>query len=153
MPEEPFSVAFSGPAVANGSMRVDDLMESLLALFEVMQQIQELIYPDSFPKLTLSVGGIRAERDGPFTIDLLLATDSPVVDLKRLIKSFLEMIDTITGRALEATPEEGRRMLDNAARKYLNMSREEFLDAWDMGEISNDTLAVAQVAALIPFGR
>lgn len=32
------------------------------------------------------------------------------------------------------TPREGRRMYDEAVRKYMNMSGEEFLRRWDAGE-------------------
>ena len=32
------------------------------------------------------------------------------------------------------TPEEGRRMYDEAARKWMGMSGEEFLRRWDAGE-------------------
>lgn len=54
----------------------------------------------------------------------------------------------------EITLEEGREMLDRAARKYLNMSGDEFVAAWDEGRIPEpDSLAVQQVATLLPFGR
>lgn len=54
----------------------------------------------------------------------------------------------------EITLEEGQRMLDEAARRHLNMTGEEFIAAWDEGRIPNgDSLSVQQVAALLPFGR
>lgn len=54
----------------------------------------------------------------------------------------------------EVSPEEGHQLLDDAARTYLNMSREEFIAAWDEDRIPNpDSLRVQQVAALLPFGR
>ncbi len=54
----------------------------------------------------------------------------------------------------EISLEDGRRMLDEAARCHLHMSGEEFVAAWDEGRISNgDSLSVQQVAALLPFGR
>lgn len=54
----------------------------------------------------------------------------------------------------EISLEEGRRMLDEAARLHLNMSGEEFIAAWDEGRIpTGDSLSVQQVAALLPFGR
>lgn len=54
----------------------------------------------------------------------------------------------------EVSAADGRKMLDNAARRHLNMSREEFLNAWDSGLVPDpDSLAVQHVAALIPFGR
>jgi hypothetical protein len=52
------------------------------------------------------------------------------------------------------TLEAGRHLLDESARLNLNMSGTEFLTAWDEGRILNpDTLAVQQVASLIPFAR
>jgi hypothetical protein len=55
---------------------------------------------------------------------------------------------------VEATPEEGRAMLDRAAREALNMSGEEFLARWDAKEFEdNDDPAITRVAMLIPFAR
>jgi hypothetical protein len=52
------------------------------------------------------------------------------------------------------TREEGRALLDRAARKWLNMSREQFLEAWDAGQfVDDDRLGVQQVAMLINVGR
>lgn len=54
----------------------------------------------------------------------------------------------------EISLDEGRKLLDQAARLHLNMSGEEFMAAWDEGRFEDpDTLAVQQVAALLPFGR
>ena len=50
--------------------------------------------------------------------------------------------------------DEGRRLLDDAARRHLNMSREEFLAAWDDGRLADlDGGALDKVAVLEPFGR
>jgi hypothetical protein len=55
---------------------------------------------------------------------------------------------------VEATPEEGRAMLDRAAREVLNISGEEFLTRYDAGEYEDsDDPAVTRVAMLIPFAR
>ncbi len=55
---------------------------------------------------------------------------------------------------VEATPEEGRALLDRAAREALNMSGEEFLARWDAKEFEdNDDPAITRVAMLIPFAR
>ena len=53
----------------------------------------------------------------------------------------------------EATPEEGRQILDRAARRLLNMSGDEFLLRWHRGEFSNESEQrdVSGVALLIPF--
>jgi hypothetical protein len=54
----------------------------------------------------------------------------------------------------ELSLDEGRGMLDDAARRYLNMSAEEFIQAWDEERFADpDSLRVQQVAALLPFGR
>jgi hypothetical protein len=54
----------------------------------------------------------------------------------------------------EATRDEGRAMLDRAAREVLNISGEEFLARWDAGEYRDaDDPAITRVAMLIPFAR
>ena len=54
----------------------------------------------------------------------------------------------------EATREEGRVMLDRAAREVLAISGDEFLARWDAGEYrDSDDPAVTRVAMLIPFAR
>jgi len=58
------------------------------------------------------------------------------------------------GRIQELNREEGRVLFDEQARKYLNMSGEEFLRAWDAGEFKDpDRPEVLRVAMLIPFVR
>jgi hypothetical protein len=55
---------------------------------------------------------------------------------------------------VEATREEGRAMLDRAAREVLNLSAEEFLAKWDAGDYEDDDdPAITRVAMLIPFAR
>lgn len=58
-------------------------------------------------------------------------------------------------RAREVSPEEGRAIFDEAARRYLGISGEEFLRRWDAGEYRGeaDRPGVLDVAMLIPFGR
>lgn len=53
----------------------------------------------------------------------------------------------------EVTPEEGRQILDEAARRWLGISGEDFLAAWRTGQYaeSEDDPHVAKVALLIPF--
>ncbi|HCU91821.1 MAG TPA: hypothetical protein DHU96_03430 [Actinobacteria bacterium] len=54
----------------------------------------------------------------------------------------------------EATPEEGKAMLDHAAREVLNITGEDFLARWDAGEYEDsDDPAITRVAMLIPFAR
>ena len=57
-----------------------------------------------------------------------------------------------------ATPDEGRRLLDDQARKLLKISGDEFLRRWDAGEYRDVADAPGQrhimrLAMLIPFGR
>ena len=55
---------------------------------------------------------------------------------------------------VEATREEGRPMLDRAAREVLNISADEFLARWDAGDYeSADDPAITRVSMLIPFAR
>ncbi len=55
---------------------------------------------------------------------------------------------------VEATPEEGRALLDRAAREVLGISGDEFLAKWDAGEYEgSDDPAITRVAMLIPFAR
>jgi hypothetical protein len=67
------------------------------------------------------------------------------------------MPDTEADRGVdvvEVTREEGRSILDRAAREALNISGEEFLAGWDAGQYENDEdPAVTRVAMLIPFAR
>ncbi len=65
---------------------------------------------------------------------------------------------TARAQVREATPGEGRTMLDNQARRQLGISGDEFLNRWDDGEYANledphFALRVDRVRALIPFVR
>ena len=54
-------------------------------------------------------------------------------------------------QVVEVTREEGREMLDRAAREALNISADEFLAKWDAGDYEDaDDPAVTRVAMLIP---
>jgi hypothetical protein len=54
----------------------------------------------------------------------------------------------------ELTREEGQKLFDDLARRYMGMSGEEFLRAWDAGEIKNpDRPEVMRVVFAIPFAR
>ena len=51
------------------------------------------------------------------------------------------------------TAKEGKSLLDQQARRYLQMSGEEFVRRWKAKKIKNpDRPEVMQVAFLIPFG-
>jgi len=57
-----------------------------------------------------------------------------------------------------ATPEEGRELFDEQARKLMGMSGEEFIRRWDAGEYDEifDTPGhrhILHLAFLIPFAR
>lgn len=53
----------------------------------------------------------------------------------------------------ELDAREGRELLDRQARRYLGMSGEAFVRAWERGELDPDRDAhVARVSMLIPFG-
>lgn len=56
------------------------------------------------------------------------------------------------------TPEEGRRIFDEAARKWMGMSGEEFIRRWEAGEywgIADEpgNFHIGDLIALIPFAR
>ena len=54
----------------------------------------------------------------------------------------------------EATREEGRQMLERAARRYLKMGADEFIAAWKAGQIVDpDRPEVVRVAMLLPFAE
>ncbi len=55
----------------------------------------------------------------------------------------------------EVSDAEGRAILDNAARHYLDMSGEEFLRAWKEGRFPNGACdsSVAYVSMLIPLAE
>ena len=61
--------------------------------------------------------------------------------------------ETITGH--EMTREEAREFFDGQSRAWLGMSGEEFMRAWDAGEISNEPerIEVTNVALLLGVGR
>lgn len=56
------------------------------------------------------------------------------------------------------TPEEGRELFDEQARRLMGMSGEEFLRRWDDGEFRDVTTGpehgkLIRLVMLIPFGR
>lgn len=54
--------------------------------------------------------------------------------------------------AREVSEEEGLRMLDRAARRYLGMSGKAFIQAWNAGKYRDiDEPNVIAVAMLLPF--
>jgi hypothetical protein len=55
----------------------------------------------------------------------------------------------------EVSAEDGRALLDRAARHYLRMSGDEFAAAWEAGSFDDDPdrPEVMAVAMLLPFGR
>lgn len=54
----------------------------------------------------------------------------------------------------EVTREEGARLFDDVARRFLGMSGPDFLSRWDAGAFrGDDRNEVYHVAMLIPFGR
>jgi hypothetical protein len=82
---------------------------------------------------------------------MLTLRDSEVANVARACD-----VETAAGDlSEELSIEEGRRLLDEAARKHLNMSGEEFIESWDAGLFGDraDTLQVMQVAGLLPLAR
>ena len=55
----------------------------------------------------------------------------------------------------EVSPAQGREILDQAAQRYLNMSGEEFIAAWNAGKFDDDPdrPEVMRVVMLLPFAR
>jgi hypothetical protein len=55
----------------------------------------------------------------------------------------------------ELTREEGAALFDQAARRWMGMSGESFLAAWDAGHFRDEAerTEVSKVALLIPFVR
>jgi len=54
----------------------------------------------------------------------------------------------------EVTPEDGVRLFDAAARRFLGISGPDFLMRWDAGVFKGDERnEVFHVSMLIPFGR
>jgi hypothetical protein len=56
-------------------------------------------------------------------------------------------------RPRELTREEGQRLFDQRARRFLGMSGKEFIRRYDAGELDPDDDNVLRVALLLPFGR
>jgi hypothetical protein len=53
----------------------------------------------------------------------------------------------------ELTREEGQRLLDERARRYLGMSGEEFRRRYEAGELDSDNDHVLGLALLLPLGE
>jgi hypothetical protein len=55
----------------------------------------------------------------------------------------------------ELTREEGWALLDREARRYLGMSADEFIQAWESGKFADnpDQSDVMYVALLLPFAQ
>jgi len=55
----------------------------------------------------------------------------------------------------EVSDAEGRAIVDHAARRYLHVSGEDFIKAWDAGQFNDDAdrMEVMRVAMLLPFAR
>ena len=87
------------------------------------------------------------------TVEMLRVTESAW----RQGKGLYPMPDTKSDhevQVVEVSREEGRAMLDHAAREALNISADEFLAKWDAGEDEDaDDPAITRVAMLIPFAR
>ena len=58
-------------------------------------------------------------------------------------------------RACELTREQARRLFDRQARKYLDMSGEEFVQKWKAGKFNgqSDSPDVIRLALMLPFAR
>ena len=61
----------------------------------------------------------------------------------------------ISDKVQTMTAEAGKQLLDREARKYLGVSGEEFLSAWDEGAYKGkaDTPEVMRLVEIIPFAR
>ena len=59
------------------------------------------------------------------------------------------------GQIRELTHEEGLALLDREARRYLQMTAEEFIRAWEAGEFDDDPDRpdVMYVAMLLPLAK
>ena len=61
---------------------------------------------------------------------------------------------SMNGRIHMATDQEWRALVDRAARYYLDMGVDEFVQAWERGEFTDvDRPEVLRVAMLLPVGR
>lgn len=58
-----------------------------------------------------------------------------------------------TPDARELTAAEGRRLIDERARRFLGMSGEEFTRRWQAGELDEHDDNVLRIALLLPLGR
>ncbi len=59
---------------------------------------------------------------------------------------------------IEVTPEEGRRLFDDAARQVMGMSGEEFIRRWEAGEYwgiadADGHRHIGDLISIIPFAR
>ncbi len=57
---------------------------------------------------------------------------------------------------VELTAEEGKKLLDRQARRYFQISGDEFIAKWEAGAFDDEDderPEVMRVAMLIPFGR
>jgi hypothetical protein len=70
---------------------------------------------------------------------LIMATDSP----------------TTNGHVRELSREEGFALLEREAQRYLHMSAEQFIQAWESGAFDDDPDRpdVMYVALLLPFAQ
>lgn len=71
---------------------------------------------------------------------------TPIDDLRELEQQ---------GKIRVLDREQGKVLFDRQARRYLNMSGEEFIRAWEAGEFDDepDRPEVIRVAMLIPFAK
>ena len=67
----------------------------------------------------------------------------------------MEKATRTNGSIRDLTDEEGRALFDNAARFYLGISGEEFVERWDSGcyDEDPDQPDVVDVVMLLPFAR
>jgi hypothetical protein len=64
----------------------------------------------------------------------------------------MDIVDRLEVRVLSR--EEGKLLLDEQARRYLQMSGEEFIRRWDAGEFDGpERSEVVRLAMLLPFAR
>jgi hypothetical protein len=63
--------------------------------------------------------------------------------------------ETTNGQIRELTREEGLALLDREAQRYLHMSAEQFIKAWEAGDFDEDPDRpdVMYVAMLLPFAK
>lgn len=59
------------------------------------------------------------------------------------------------GQVRQLTKAEGMALLEQEARRYLNMSAQEFIDAWEQGQFGDnpDQPDVMYIAMLLPFAQ